>query len=157
MKASEIAQLLVSAAALVSSTVLALVAYFGGRRLARLEQHRVMRDDWNALDELALSSPEMLKTAEEVMNPSSTDTQDDLRRKWFSYMALNNLSTAYIMARRGLTANREFIYKMTDFNLSRLMLREDTFLLSQAGYEEEFSRLCRTIHEREMLRRDEPI
>ena len=111
-----------------------------------------MRDSWNTMDALALSSPEMLKAAEEVMEPLSTATIDDLRRKWFTYVALNNLATPYMMARKGLVPNPGFIYSMTDLALSRLMLSEDAFRLSQRGYEVEFSELCRRIRERETSR-----
>ncbi len=142
---AETAQVVVSLASVASSIVLSVVAVVAGRRLARYEQHRVMRQGWVELDALALSDPNLLVIAESVMNPGGTGSVESLQKKWFAYIALNNLATDYAFARHGHAADPGYVLALTEYHLSRLMLDDDVFALTQDGYEAEFAKLCRDI------------
>src|SRR4051812_3982980 len=111
---------LVSLASIGSSVVIAVVAVLAGRTLAQYEQHRVMRQGWVEMDSLALSDPDLLQIAESVLNPGHVSSTEQLQKKWFAYIVLNNLATWYELARRRRTANPEYVLHLTEMHLSRM-------------------------------------
>jgi hypothetical protein len=116
--------------------------------MTRLEHDRSIREWWNTLDQVALSSDEMLVIADELMDPESRDQPlKEKRRKWFTYLVLNTLASSFVVAQLGVTRSYDDTVGGVRHHLRRLLVDPDTFRLSQSGYETDFSALCREVRQ----------
>ena len=144
-----VAQAVLALAALIGSIAISVFVYSGSKRIARMEYERSVREAWNNLDAVALSSDEMLKIADQMMDPlSAARSLEERRRRWFAYLVLNALASSYVGAQQGLTKSPKGTLDICEHHLNRLLLDKDIFELTQQGYEGEFMALCRVIHKK---------
>lgn len=143
-----IAQVILAVAALIGSIAVSLFVYYGTKQTSRLEYDRAIREWWNALDQIALSSDDMLTIADQLMDPASySQSTEQRRRKWFAFIVLNALASTYIGAKLGLVRSTEDSVGIIKHHLRRLLVSDDIFSLSQAGYEPDFMALCRQVRD----------
>lgn len=123
-----------------------MFVYSGSKRVAQVEHDRSIREWWNTLDQIALSSDQMLVLADEMMYTSSVDESlEKRRRRWFAFVILNALSSSYLGAKLGLTRSSVETVEIVRHHLRKLLVQDDIFKLSQEGYEPDFATLCREV------------
>ncbi len=143
-----VAQAVLALATLVISLAISWFVYRGTKRIAKAEHDRSIREWWNTLDTIALSNDEMLKVADELMNPLlATQSMDEKRRRWFAFVVLNALSSSYVGAKTGMTQSSNDTIEIVKHHLRNLLSSDDIFKLTQYGYEKDFAVLCKEIHD----------
>ncbi len=137
----------VALASLVTSTLLAVIAFKASKRFQASDADRATRDAWNLFNELALLDEHNLRTADALMSHESNpdDTLEEIRRRWLGYVLINAIADMYLNAVRGHTLSKQARLQTVRLHLSSLMRSEDIYKMTQSGYEEEFTRLCREI------------
>lgn len=134
-----------SVATLFVSIVITLILQRWSNRVARAEHDRSIREWWNALNETALSSDEMLVAADRLMSPDAgAEPIEQKRRRWFAFLVLNALSSMYMGAKAGLS-NSEDTLKIVEHHLQSILKSDDIYRQTQFGYEKDFSNFCRGV------------
>lgn len=141
-----IAQTVLALATFVVTVMLSLFAYFGTKQIAKIEYGRAIRDAWLTIDTTALSNDEMLKVADLLVDPNSTnDTVEVRRKKWFAYLLLNPLLSGFEGNRKGFLEDK-YVRNSLEQTLKPLMADDDIFSLTQGrGYPQDFARYCRKL------------
>jgi hypothetical protein len=156
MKPDEVAAIAAIAQAVFAfaAIAIAVVVYRASNLIARMQYEWSVREAWNALDSVALSDERMLVMADRLMDPSSTNRSlEAIQRKWFVFMVLNALASSYMGAKRGLTQSKKDTLSICTHHLSRLVVDDEIFALTQHGYEKDFSAFCRNIREQQLAQR----
>lgn len=147
LEAKDAIAIAIALASLVTTTVIALIAYRASKRFATLEADRAVRDLWNQFNTLALSDEKNLVAADGLMSHESKpgSTLEETRRRWLGYVLLNALATSHLHLLRGHTMSKKFQEELLDQQLRALMRSEDLYRMTQHGYEREFKALCAKI------------
>lgn len=89
----------------LNAALTALIAYAvsrAGRRVARLEQDRAIKDAWVQVDQAALANEVDLKLLDGLLHPDDPEAGIEARRKrWLAYMILNPVDAAWSAAQAG--------------------------------------------------------
>src|SRR5262249_35201915 len=97
-----VAQAILALAALIGSIAMAAFVWNGTRRIAKLDYERSVREIWIAIDTVALSSDATLIMADNLMDQRNrSDEIEQRRRRWFSYMILNAITSSFFGAKNG--------------------------------------------------------
>ena len=90
---------------LMNAALTALIAYVvsrAGRRVARLEQDRAIKEAWVQVDQAALASDVDLQLLDRLLHPDEAEVDPETRRKrWLAYMILNPVDAAWSAALAG--------------------------------------------------------
>lgn len=93
------------AVGLLNAALTALIAYAvsqAGRKVARLEQDRAIKDAWVQVDQAALANDLDLQLLDDLLHPGNPEASTEARRKrWLAYMILNPLDAAWSAAQAG--------------------------------------------------------
>lgn len=141
-----VAQAILALLTLGVSVAISVFLYRWSNRVDKSSHDRSIREWWNTLDEMALSSDEMLLVADELMNPSAVSHSIlKKRRRWYAFLVLNVLSSMYTGAKDGLSRSADDSVSMVKHHLKILLSSDDIFDLTQKGYEADFIALCREV------------
>lgn len=90
---------------LLNALLTALIAYTvsrAGRRVARMEQDRAIKEAWVQVDQAALANDTDLRLLDGLLHPEAAEsTQEERRKRWLAYMILNPVDAAWSAAREG--------------------------------------------------------
>lgn len=147
---SAVAQAVLALIALILSVVIPLMIHKGSKLIAKLQYEKSMRESWIAVDTVALSSEEMIRIADGLVSPDSTnESLETLRKRWFVLIMMNPIKDMYFGAMHGLYEPKEAVLQNVSQILSPILQDEDAFRITQShGYEKEFSDFCRTVRDR---------
>jgi hypothetical protein len=153
---SLIGEAAVGLAALLVSTILAIVVYFGSRRIADVEYWRAVRDAWIQIDSFVLADNEILQQADSLWHPElAHQATEERRKRWLTYMALNTYVSSYFGPSRPIPSLEESQrYVLTQLEP---MIKDDVFYhVTQSGiYPPKFEEACRDLRRTQGLPTDQ--
>ena len=153
---AEVAQAILTLAALIGTVVVSVFVYYGTKRLAILEHARSIRDAWVAIDSLALSSDEMVKIADNLQHPEfSTQSVQEMRKRWFAYALLNALISTVHGARQGLIHDPKAALVRAKTQLRMLVQDDILFELTQLpSNDQDIAALARALRDELKQKKD---
>lgn len=83
------------------TALIAIAVYQAGRKVARLEQDRAIKDAWISVDQAALATPEQLRVLDALLHPGEARDEAASRKRWLIYMILNPIDAAWSAAKSG--------------------------------------------------------
>lgn len=126
----------------LASILIPIILYRAQKQKATLDYIKSGRDSWIQIDLALLNQPQLLRQADAVLAPHTSDISDEERQKtWISLMILNVAFSDFIGLKYGY---HELEEKQMLYNLiATLMQDELTYKLSQNAYNEAFRSACR--------------
>ncbi len=147
MPISRSLDLLLRLIALLAQIAIPFAIFYAGRFIARAQYTKSMQDAWNELNKLAIANNDNLRVVRKFLGFAWAErSDDDIRKAYLAFVALNTFQGAYFGAKHGLL-DKEYQLETFDDLLKPLLADDDISALSERGYHPEFKRICREIKE----------
>jgi len=145
-----IAQTVIALLALIATILLTYFIYRYTVAIAKLEYTRSIRAAWLTIDSIALSSDEMLKIADSLMDPNATPNNDPIelqRKRWFAFMVYGILDSIHEGHKKKFLKDEDA--KLAFEQLLFPLIRDsNTYIITQSrGHTSGFSTYCRKMRE----------
>lgn len=138
--------LLLRLISLLAQIAIPVAIFYAGRLIARAQYTKSMQDAWNEFNKLAIANADNLRVVRKLLGFALAErSDDDIRKAYLAFVALNTFQGAYFGAKYGLLAKK---YQLETFGdlLKPLMADDDIFALSQGrGYHPDFKIECEKI------------
>lgn len=126
----------------VASILIPIILYRSQKQKATLDYIKSGRDSWIQIDLGLINNPSLLRQADRILAPDSSEASDEERQKaWLTLMILNVAFSDFIGLRYGYNEREE---KKILYGFIKTLMQDDvTFTLSQNAYNEAFRAACR--------------
>jgi len=132
----------------IGTFVLSYVLYISANRKAKIDYIQLIQNDWNELNTLLLSFPELAKMSDEILANEELINQDDNERlkRYLKYKILNILESVFVAKRAGLIYDD--YHRAINDNILTSILKNDELidLVKKSGYNSKFVNYCEDIH-----------
>lgn len=145
MTSDEKIDLLLKLISLLAQIAIPVAIFYAGRYIARAQYTKSMQDAWNDFNKLVIANDANLRAARKLPGFALAErSDDDIRKAYLAFVALNTFQGAYLGAKHGLL-DKEYQVETFENLLKPLMADDDLFALSERGYHPKFKKLCRDI------------
>jgi hypothetical protein len=145
MASDEKVGLLLKLISLLAQIAIPVAIFYAGRHIARAQYTKSMQDAWNDFNKLIIANDDNLRAARKLPGFALSErSDDDIRKVYLAFVALNTFQGAYLGAKHGLL-DKEYQVETFENLLEPLMADDDVFALTKRGYHPKFKKACKKI------------